>query len=364
MISKRSNNVCSSNGYTINKEIPIQNIYYMLSYAYNNLKINQDILRESVRFKNIYDLFGRILIETINNLVRRGFYREYVIKTEDTSNIKGKINISDSIKRGTFVYKKLNCQYDELSTDVLFNQIIKTTMDNLIRTNVLDNNIKKNLKKLRPFFCNVNSINLNKQTFKSLLWNKNNQYYTLPITICELIFLMRLPDDNNNGNIHFKGFIQSYKNEMANLFENFVFNFYKKELKNVKTHKPKINWNLDYNFTEETGTQYLPKMRTDIVLERENKQLIIDTKFYKRILSTFHEKTMLNSPNLYQIHTYVTNSDFNGEISGMLLYASLGDDIDYQFKINNNLILIKTLDLNQDWEKIDKRLKEIAKILF
>lgn len=363
LTESKANNQDNSDIKSRSNEIPIQNIYYMLSYAYNNLKINADILRESVDFNNIYDLFGRILIEAINNLIRRGFYREYIIKTEDTLNIKGKINISHSIKRGTLLHKKLNCQYNEFSDNVLFNQIIKTTLNNLIRINNLDDNIKKNLKKLRPFFQDVNEIDLNRQIFKSLIWNKNNQYYSLPITICELIFIRNLPDDSEEGSIHFKDFIQSYKNEMANLFENFIFNYYKKEFNQFKTHKPKIHWNLDNDYLEEEGRSYLPNMRTDIVLETEDKQLIIDTKFYKKILSSFHEKSMLHSPNLYQIYTYVNNSVFGGEIMGMLLYASLGEDIDYQFKIGGNLILIKTIDLNQSWDGINGRLKEIGNLI-
>ena len=349
-------------------EIPIQNIYYMLSYAYNNLKINQDILRESLDFKNIYDLFARILIEAVNNLIRRGFYKEYIVKTEDTSNIKGKINISESIKRRTFIYKKLNCQYDDFNSDVLFNQIIKTTMDNLIRVNALNNKLKKNLKRLRPFFHNIDSVDLNKQVFKSLMWHKNNKYYSLPITICELIFLLKLPDDSTFGEIHFKDFIRNYEKEFANLFENFVFNFYKKEFEQLTVFKPKINWNLDENYIDGEGVEYLPKMRTDIVLKNENKVFIIDTKFYKKILSSFHEKSLINSSNLYQIYSYVNNYDFDGEIRGMLLYAALEDEksknIDYKYKIQDKIIQIKTLNLNQDWEKIDSDLRKIANDMF
>lgn len=361
-INNRYEDFDSANS-TSRNEIPIQNIYYMLSYAYKHIKINQNILLESVDFKNSYDLFARILIESINSLIRRGFYREYILKSEDTSSLKGKINISESIKRRTTIYKKLNCQYDEFSTDVLFNQIIKTTMDKLIRTDSLNNNLKKDLKKLRPFFNNVDSINLSKQVFKSLMWNKNNKYYSLPITICELIFLVKLPEEGASEIT----FIQQNEENMAKLYEDFVFNFYKKECRKLKVHKPFIKWELDGSFKEEKGLEYLPNMRTDIVLEYGDKQLIIDTKFYKNILSTFHEKTMLHSPNLYQIYTYVNNSKFSGEISGILLYAALRDEksksIDYKYKIQDKIIQIKTLDLNQDWEKIDLDLRKIAEIL-
>ncbi len=47
----------------------------------------------------------------------------------------------------------------------------------------------------------------------------------------------------------------------------------------------------------------------------------------------------------------------------MLLYASLGEDIDLEYNIKGNKIYVKTLDLNQDWELIDLRLKEIAALI-
>ena len=348
-------------------EIPIQNIYYMLSYAYNNLKINQDILRESEYFENIYDLFARILIEAINSLIRRGFYKEYIVKSEDISSLKGKISISESIKRRTTIYKKLNCQYDEFSSDVLFNQIIKTTMDDLIRINVVDNKLKKRLKRLRPFFNNINSINLNKQVFKSVMYHKNNKYYTLPITICELIFLTKLPKENNDDRILFKDFIERYKNEMGNLFENFVLNFYKKELEDFKTSAPTVYWNVDNDYPN-IGKDAIPNMYTDIVLKKDSKQLIIETKFYKEILkSNRRGKNRVNSNHFYQIYSYLKNSKFDEgikEISGMLLYASIGEDINYEFKIDDCIIFVKTLDLNQDWDKIGYDLRKIANIMF
>jgi 5-methylcytosine-specific restriction enzyme subunit McrC len=241
-------------------------------------------------------------------------------------------------------------------------------LDNLIRINALNNKLKKNLKRLRPFFHNIGFIDLNKQVFKSLMWHKNNKYYSLPITICELIFLLKLPDDVSKGEIHFKDFIRNYEKEFANLFENFVFNFYKKEFKQLKVYKPRINWNLDKNFFEEEGVEHLPKMRTDIVLKYENKVFIIDTKFYKKIFSSFHEKSLLNSSNLYQIYSYVNNYDFDGEIRGMLLYAALEDEksknIDYKYKIQDKVIQVKTLNLNQNWEKIDIDLRKIVDFMF
>lgn len=350
--------------------IPIKNIYYMLSYAYRNLKIDKNIKKESESFENIYELLSRVLISGVNNLIKRGFYKEYITKDEDTNNIRGKININESIKRQTHIYKKLNCLYDEFSEDVLFNSIIKTTINNLIRIKDLNKKLKSELNKLTLFFDSVTSVDLNKRVFGLILWNRNNQHYKLLINICELIFNLELPDEANEGEIHFKDFVKRYEKEMANLFENFVLNYYKKEFKDVRVHQPRIEWYLDSEYEKNSKNSLLPTMRTDIVLENKDlepinpKQLIIDTKFYSNILSTYHEKSSINSGNLYQIYSYVNNSSFHGEIRGMLLYAALGEEIDLEYKLGEHIIYIKTLNLNQDWGGIDKRLKEIANLIF
>lgn len=345
-----------------NNEIPIKNVYYMLSYAFSYLKTTEDTKHECEDFKNVHDLFARILIEGVNSLIKRGFYKEYVQKSEDSSTIRGKININETIKRGTFLYKKLNCQFDEFSEDVLFNQIIKTTIANLIRFRGLNKSLKKDLAKLTCYFDSVSEIDLNGNLFSSLMWNRNNQHYILIINICELIFKILLPDESSKGELTFKKFAQSYKNEMAKLFENFILNYYKKEFNTFKSYKPHIDWDLDYGFGL-TGREFLPKMRTDIVLKNESKLLIIDTKFYKGIFSKNFGKYILNSANIYQIYAYVKNCKFKGEISGMLLYASLGEDIDYEYTIGGNKIFIKTIDLNQSWEIINNRLVEISSII-
>jgi 5-methylcytosine-specific restriction enzyme subunit McrC len=126
-------------------EIPIKNIYYMLSYAYTNLKIDNNIKKESESFENVYELLSRVLISGVNNLIKRGFYKEYITKDEDTNTIRGKININESIKRQTHIYKRLNCLYDEFSEDVLFNSILKTTINNLIRIKDLNKKLKSEL---------------------------------------------------------------------------------------------------------------------------------------------------------------------------------------------------------------------------
>lgn len=93
-------------------------------------------------------------------------------------------------------------------------------------------------------------------------------------------------------------------------------------------------------------------MRTDIVLENilQNRQLIIDTKYYSKAFGkrNYGNSEKLISGNLYQICTYVNNSDYRGEVSGMLLYPTTQENLDFHYRIGGKNIMVKTLDLAAD----------------
>ena len=102
--------------------------------------------------------------------------------------------------------------------------------------------------------------------------------------------------------------------------------------------------------------RFLPVMQTDTLLKYRDQVLIIDTKYYEKILRDHHDKAILHSENLYQIFTYVKNQDVtgNGKVSGLLLYARTEEAIspDGSYMMDGNKIGVKTLDLNKEFRWI------------
>ena len=95
--------------------IPVRNIYYMLSYAFRILNENgySDISTE--KFNNAAELFAAILSKGISLQLKRGLNENYVETSEPLSSIKGKIDVSDSIKTRSVVKSQLVCRFDEFS---------------------------------------------------------------------------------------------------------------------------------------------------------------------------------------------------------------------------------------------------------
>lgn len=338
--------------------IPIQNIYYMLSYAFQTLQAEnyKDLAAEN--FHNTAELCAAILDKGIGIQLKHGLRRDYVSKSESLSTLQGKLNISESIKTQTMLKKQMICTYDEFSTNIQFNQIIKSTVLLLLKANIT-NSRKKSLRKLLLFFSDVNEIDLHFVNWNQQ-YNRSNQNYQMLIGMCYLVYKVLLTTQNN-GTTKLMDFFDGQR--MCRLYEKFLLEYYRKEHPELTANASQIAWQLD-----DTENQMLPRMQTDIMLSKNNNILIIDAKYYSHMTQQQYGIHTLHSNNLYQIFTYVKNKEFelrNYEhtVSGMLLYAQTDEDIipNNTYHMSGNQISVLALDLNQDFSKISRTLDDIAK---
>lgn len=338
--------------------IPIQNIYYMLSYAFQTLQAEnyKDLAAEN--FHNTAELCAAILDKGIGIQLKHGLRRDYVSKSESLSTLQGKLNISESIKTQTMLKKQMICTYDEFSTNIQFNQIIKSTVLLLLKANIT-NSRKKSLRKLLLFFSDVNEIDLHFVNWNQQ-YNRSNQNYQMLIGMCYLVY-KGLLTTQNNGTTKLMDFFDGQR--MCRLYEKFLLEYYRKEHPELTANASQIAWQLD-----DTENQMLPRMQTDIMLSKNNNILIIDAKYYSHMTQQQYGIHTLHSNNLYQIFTYVKNKEFelrNYEhtVSRMLLYAQTDEDIipNNTYHMSGNQISVLALDLNQDFSKISRTLDDIAK---
>ena len=336
--------------------IPIQNIYYMLSYAFQTLQAEnyKDLATEN--FHNTAELCAAILDKGIGIQLKHGLRRDYVSKSESLSTLQGKLNISESIKTQTMLKKQMICTYDEFSTNIQFNQIIKSTVLLLLKANIT-NSRKKSLRKLLLFFSDVNEIDLHFVNWNQQ-YNRSNQNYQMLIGMCYLVY-KGLLTTQNNGTTKLMDFFDGQR--MCRLYEKFLLEYYRKEHPELTANASQIAWQLD-----DTENQMLPKMQTDIMLSKGNNILIIDAKYYSHMTQQQYGTNTLHSNNLYQIFTYVKNKEFelrNVEhtVSGMLLYAQTNEDIipHNTYQMSGNQITVRALNLNQNFSGIADELDAI-----
>ena len=339
---------------TEDKGILIRNVYYMLAYAFQELRQNNFVEIESETFADIYDLFAEILARGISNQLKQGLYREYVSRNESLSTVRGKVDVSGTIAERIRNRQKIACDYDELSENNIYNQILFTTASILIRHSDVNRKKKSQLKKLMLFFQNVQPTDLHTIRWNALRFDRNNRNYRMLLYICYFIVKEWLMT-TEEGQFKMREFSDEH---MCRLFEKFVLEYYKKHHAKTTPTAAQIKWNI---VEESTDTSVLPIMQTDILLTLGQRTLIIDTKYYTKILQQQFGKETLRNSHLYQIRTYVDeyDRDHRHHVDGMLLYAKTKDtDFDDATITHRDgySLYIRTLDLNTDFEDIKKRL--------
>ncbi len=339
---------------TEDKGILIRNIYYMLAYAFQELRQNNYTEIEGEKFDDIYDLFAEIMARGISYQLKQGLYREYVSKNESMPTVRGKIDINGTIANRMRNSQQIACNYDELSENNIYNQIILTTAITLIKHSEVKKEKKAKLKQLILFFQNVQPIDIHSIRWNALRFDRNNRNYRMLLYICYFIVSEWLMT-TEEGKFKMHDFSDDH---MCRLFEKFVLEYYKKHHPELKPCAAQIEWNID---KELSTTNILPIMQTDILLSMGERTMIIDTKYYNKSMQRQYDKSTIHSGNLYQIHTYVTEYDEGhmGNVDGMLLYAKTQEEItpDGQIKHKDgNTIYFRTLDLNTDFDTIRKRL--------
>ena len=345
---------------TSDKGILIKNIYYMLAYAFQVLKQSDYQQVASEEFENIYDLFSAILYKGISRQLKQGLYREYVEKNENLSTVRGKIDINGTILNKLNRKQRLACEFDELSENNIFNSILKTTALVLIGERTVKKENRQALRKIMPFFDNIDGMDPVSIKWNTLNYKRNNQNYKMLMNICYFILdsLLQTPRKGESK-------LGSFSDEkMAKLFEKFVLEYYRFNHAYLsEVSAAQIKWDIS-EASDESDFYLLPMMQTDIALRNNDKTLIIDTKYYTNTMQSNYNKQTIHSGNLYQIYTYVKNKDVNntGNVSGMVLYAKTSESItpDCSFIMGKNIISVKTLDLNRDFNEISMQLDDIV----
>ena len=335
----------------------------MLAYAFRVLKQSNYSKVATENFENIHNLLAAILSKGVSQQLKQGLYREYIDKCDELTVLRGKLNIRGTINNRVQNKQRLSCEFDELSEDNIFNQILKLTATMLIKNHNVEPEYKFELKKYLLHFGNVSDISVSAINWSTLRFQRNNQSYKMLINICYLV-IDGLLLSTQNGEYNMATFIDDQ--HMHSLYESFIREYYRYHYGNeVSVSASFVGWDVPEG---SEGIELLPKMKTDITLQKGEKTLIIDAKYYSHTMQHHFDSNTFHSANMYQIFTYVKNFDKEqtGNVSGMLLYARTNEAIqpDNDYVIGGNKISVKTLDLNCDFGVIKGQLDTIINLVF
>jgi 5-methylcytosine-specific restriction enzyme subunit McrC len=347
-------------------EIPIQNVYYLLCYAWEQMTEGAVVDVGEAGRTEMVDLLAHVLAEGTGRVLRQGLDRDYVPQREDTSRIRGRIDVSTSLKRALFPRAQAHCRYDELSRNVLHNQILRSTLQHLTRVDGLADDLRSRLRRLDRRLAGVDTVPLSSLVFRRVQLHAGNAFYRFLMNVCDLVQRNTFAAEDGDGQ-RFRDFRRD-DHSMGRVFERFVRTFYQHEQTTYQVHHAKIPWDRDDRPDARPdaadAAPHLPEMQTDVVLHSPDRTIILDTKFYRDTLQSHYRTLSYHSKHLYQLFAYVKNArakdpSYAG-CEGILLYPTVTHALDDEVWIQGHRLRVCTLDLAQDWPAIAHDLRALV----
>lgn len=339
--------------------IPVQNLYYLLSYAWDLLSESDAAPVSLDDTRSAPDMLALLLAGGIESIGRRGLFRDYQPRVEDTSRLKGRIDFVTSVRRLRHRQASMVCHFDELGSDNIANGILRTTLDRLLGSQSIDPAVKHRLWETAGVLSEVPSLVLRRGCFRRAVVTRHHRAYRMALAVCELLYELAQPDPNGKSHT----FVDPWSEKgMPRVFETFVRNFLRRHLPEARVTAKQLQWDAQGDTAE--AQALLPLMKTDVTIEWGSERcMVLDCKFYGSSFTQSFDQQKLKSENLYQMAAYLHHHPFRaagGAMHGVLLYPTVESDFLHHYHFMGHRLTVASLDLGQPWKAIHQRLLQVV----
>ena len=239
-------------------------------------------------FEVLIYLFSKYTRELLNSSI----YQQYEDINRELTFIKGRLNVNEYINQNlsTGRWHKLNCTFDAFVFDNEFNRIIKYVAT-LLFNNTSSQDNKKNLREILFILDEVSDVRATADQCARISFNPMFGEFETVRDYC-LLFL------NNCISFDYKNDLKlfAFLLPMEYVFEDFIFGFIDKEIKNVTAKAQRSDTHLD--------DEKVFLLKPDLWIKTDHKSFIADTK-YKIVYSDQKDpKKGISQNDLYQMLAY------------------------------------------------------------
>jgi 5-methylcytosine-specific restriction enzyme subunit McrC len=268
----------------------------LLTYSgFLSIKEIPDPISVEAYQNDLLEIFISIFIAQFNRLFNREIHRSYQPYEENMQFIKGRILFSQTIKENKFRKHMHYVSYEEFSINNPLNQIIKTTIMNLLSQTQIAQN-KKALKLALIHLEEVEPIRLYPEIFDEVKFNRLNQTYRPLFNMVRMFYYNHQPGQSEGDEFTFTFLVP-----LNRLFEHYVY----KLLDNSKISGPGL-----YQVRHHNPRKYLAsrngkgvlQMEPDITLTKDQAvKVILDAKYKNPMKES--DVSVLHS-DVYQMLAY------------------------------------------------------------
>jgi 5-methylcytosine-specific restriction enzyme subunit McrC len=301
----------------VEPKTPVVSVFQMLCYAYELAFFDDDY----AEYENIEDLFEYLISifqKKVARLTNEGLFANYTNQHDDLRFVKGKINLNKLIKQNC-QKNIISCDFDEYVSDVIENQIIKFTIEKLLKIQYRDFAIKRSLTIIQRYFNNISFKEVAINDIAQIQYSVLNLHYKPIHRFCRMI-LELIGIHENIGAEKFN----TYSLDMNVLFERYVGRLLKEELSENDVVLQ------DYQYLDDDEKIGI---NPDIVIYlKDSPLLILDTKYKLNSIKSTND--------IFQINSYMNKLNANG----VLIYPS-HEIAAGMFSLSPHKLFVKTINL-------------------
>lgn len=318
-------------------------------------KINVDIrdmIESNIIKQHLINILAKIYVTRLKKEIQRGMHYEYKSEEELLNRIKGKIMITENIKKNPFNKTKVYCKYDEFTCNNMLNAILKRAVC-ILYDCVDDDYVKSELNIIRKMMVETDDIYISDDILDSYSLNRKSERFSEVLSIAKLILKNSTMDKSMGADTGF-----SILFEINYLYEEYIGIVLKEVIDDERISLSAQEKNKYLLFNTKKNKHEIA-LKPDIVIYKESSvKMIIDTKWKASMVNNMET---YKQSDIYQMYAYITTYETCEKC--ILLYPKMSKENDHSiWKLNNTFndkrIALHEIDLSS-YEKTKDELKEL-----
>lgn len=273
-------------------------LVHMLAIALD-LKIETGRLSDlDWQHETLLEILIRIFCDKLTEAIQRGMPRRYITHEDDLPVLRGTLDVPRQFTRHAVNPSRLACRFDELSTDIALNRIMKATLAHLSRLSRSISNLQR-LRELAFVYADISAVPVPALRWDEVVIDRTNRGWQDLVGLARM-FLRNQFQTTSAGAAPGTALLF----EMSKLFEEYIGRLVARAMMGTE-YRVSLQGGREYCLTHQESGKLAFQTKPDILIYRGDRVVqVIDTK-WKRISSRIDDpKQGVSQSDIYQMMAY------------------------------------------------------------
>ena len=255
---------------------------------------------------NLLEIYFELFLNEVEYLIRTGLVKKYSKYTANVKALKGKLDFAGNIRHNLVHKERFYTKHQVYNTNHEIHQILNEALK-VVGQFTNGTRLSDLYRRVSISFPAVDSKNITEKNLTNTTLDRKSQGYVKALEIARLILLNYSPDIKSGQEK-----MLSLLFDMNVLWEEYILSMLKKSTKNSEV---KVNGQTSKKFWGQSRT-----IRPDILIEKGDEVIIIDTKW---------KKPQNRKPSIEDLRQMYAYSRFWKTDKVVLLYPGDVEDVPY-----------------------------------